>query len=161
VMRPPNDRGNLGSAPASAPVVVGVDGIPESTAALRFAYEQASARKVGLVATYAWWMLPPSALGPESPRRYDLVEAENAARRMLAEAVAGWAQEYPDVDVTLRPERALNPVVGLLELSRTAGLLVVSRHGGNTLSRLLFASISDIAVREAHCPVAVVPDQAT
>jgi Universal stress protein UspA and related nucleotide-binding proteins len=161
VMRPPNDRGNLGAAPAAAPVVVGVDGIPESAAALGFAFEEAAARGVGLIATYAWWMLPPSALGPEPPRRYDLAEAEDAAHRMLAEAVAGWRSQYPDVDVTLRPERSLNPVVGLLELSRTAGLLVVSRHGGNTLSRLLFASISDIAVREAHCPVAVVPDQAT
>ncbi|MBX6748069.1 MAG: universal stress protein [Micromonosporaceae bacterium] len=160
VMRPPNDRGNLGSAPTSAPVVVGVDGIPESTAALGFAFEEASARGVGLIATYAWWMLPPSSLGPETPSKYDLAEAEEAARRMLAEAVAGWRSRYPDVDVTLRPERSLNPVVGLLEQSRTAGLLVVSRHGGNTLSRLLFASISDTAVREAHCPVAVVPDQA-
>lgn len=161
VMRPPNDRGTLGSAPSPAPVVVGVDGIPESTAALGFAFEEASARQAGLVATYAWWMLPPSALGPDSPRQYDLGEAEEAARRMLAEAVAGWRDQYPDVEVTLRPERALNPVVGLLEQSRTAGLLVVSRHGGTTLSRLLFASISDIAVREAHCPVAVVPSRAT
>jgi nucleotide-binding universal stress UspA family protein len=161
VMRPPNDRGTLGAAPASAPVVVGVDGIPESTAALGFAFEEAAARGVGLIATYAWWLLPPSELKPEAPRAYDLGEAEEAARRMLAEAVAGWRQQYPDVDVDLRPDRALNPVVGLLELSRTAGLLVVSRHGGNTFSRLLFASISDIAVREAHCPVAVVPSQAS
>jgi nucleotide-binding universal stress UspA family protein len=161
VMRPPNDRGNLGSAPTSAPVMVGVDGIPESAAALGFAFEEASARKVGLIATYAWWMLPPSSLNPESPRKYDPVEAEDAARRMLAEAVAGWRSQYPDVNVTLQPERSLNPVAGLLEQSRTAGLLVVSRHGGNALSRLLFASISDIAVREAHCPVAVVPDRAT
>lgn len=157
VIRPPNDPGVLGSGPALAPIVVGVDGIPESTAALDFAFEEASARGVGLIATYAWWLLPPSALGPDAPRKYDLVEAEEAARRMLAEAVAGWREQYPDVEVTLRPERSLNPVVGLLEQSRTAGLLVVSRHGGNTLSRLLFASISDIAVREAHCPVAVVP----
>jgi len=161
VMRPPNDRGTLGAAPAPAPVVVGIDGIPESAAALGFAFEEAAARGAGLVATYAWWMLPPSALGPESPRKYDLGEAEDAARRMLAEAVAGWRQQYPDVDVALRPQRSPNPVVGLLEQSRTAGLLVVSRHGGNTLSRLLFASISDTAVREAHCPVAVVPAQAT
>jgi nucleotide-binding universal stress UspA family protein len=55
----------------------------------------------------------------------------------------------------------MNPVVGLLELSRKAGLLVVSRHGGNALSRLLLGSISDIAVREAECPVAVVPEEST
>jgi nucleotide-binding universal stress UspA family protein len=161
VMRPPNDRGNLGATPAPAPVVVGIDGIPESSAALGFAFDEAAARGAELIATYAWWMYPPSQLGPWTPGTYDLAEAEEAARRMLAEAVAGWAHQYPDVTVTLRPERALNPVVGLLELSRTAGLLVVSRHGGNTLSRLLFASVSDVAVREAQCPVAVVPEQTT
>jgi nucleotide-binding universal stress UspA family protein len=161
VMRPPEDRGNLGVGPVHAPVVVGVDGIPESTAALGFAFDEASARGVPLIATYAWWLLPPTNLGPTSPRNYDLLEAEGEARRMLAEAVAGFAERYPDVEVTLRPEHSLNPVVGLLDLSRSAGLLVVSRHGGNTLSRLLFASISDIAVREAQCPVAVVPDEST
>jgi nucleotide-binding universal stress UspA family protein len=158
VVRPPEDRGNLGVGPAHAPVVVGVDGIPESAAALGFAFDEASARGVPLIASYAWWMLPPANLGPTSPKQYDLVDAEDEARRMLAEAVAGWAQQYPDVAVTLRPEHSLNPVVGLLDLSRTAGLLVVSRHGGNVLSRLLFGSISDIAVREAQCPVAVVPE---
>jgi nucleotide-binding universal stress UspA family protein len=160
VMRPPEDRGNLGVGPLPAPVVVGVDGVPESAAALEFAFDEASARGVPLIATYAWWMQPPTDLG-RSGRHYDPAEAEEQARRMLAEAVAGWAQHYPDVEVTLRPEHSLNPVVGLLDLSRDAGLLVVSRHGGNTLSRLLFASISDIAVREAQCPVAVVPEQST
>jgi nucleotide-binding universal stress UspA family protein len=159
VMRPPGDPGRLGVGPAKAPVVVGVDGIPESAAAIGFAFDEASARGAPLIATYAWWMLPPTNLGPTSTRHYDLVEAEEEAHRMLAESIAGWAQQYPDVTVTLRPEHSLNPVVGLLDLSRTAGLLVVSRHGGNTLSRLLFASISDIAVREAECPVAVVPEQ--
>lgn len=161
IMRPPNGPGKLGAGPAQAPVVVGIDGIPDSAAALGFAFDEASARAVPLIATYAWWMLPPTKLGPASPRSYDLVQAEDGARRLLAEAVAGWTRQYPDVEVVLRPEHSLNPAVGLLELSRTAGLLVVSRHGGNTLSRLLFASISDIAVREAHCPVAVVPEQAT
>jgi nucleotide-binding universal stress UspA family protein len=160
VVRPPDDRGNLGVGPAHAPVVVGVDGVPGCAAALGFAFDEASARGVPLIASYAWWMLPPANLGPTSATRYDLAEAEEEARRMLAEAVGGWAQQYPDVVVTLRPEHALNPVVGLLELSCTAGLLVVSRHSGNVLSRLLFGSIGDIAVREAQCPVAVVPEQA-
>jgi nucleotide-binding universal stress UspA family protein len=161
VVRPPEDRGNLGVGPAHDPVIVGVDGIPQSAAALAFAFDEASARGVPLIATYAWWLLPPNNVGPMAPRHYDLVEAEEEARRMLAEAVAGWSERYPDVEVTLRPEHSMNPVVGLLDLSRKAGLLVVSRHGGNALSRLLLGSISDIAVREAECPVAVVPEQST
>ena len=161
VMRPPDERGVLGVGPTHAPVVVGIDGIPASTAALEFAFSEASARGAPLIATYAWWLLPPGGSGPMAPRTYDLEQAESEAHRMLSEAVAGWRERYPDVDVTLRPERAVNPVSGLLELSRSAGLLVVSRHGGNTLTRLLLGSISDITVREAQCPVAVVPEQST
>jgi nucleotide-binding universal stress UspA family protein len=161
VMRPPDDPGSLGVGPAHHPVVVGIDGIPDSRAALAFAFDEASARGVPLIATYAWWMLPPAGRGPMTPPHYDLVEAEEEARRLLAEAVAGWGEQYPDVEVTLRPEHSVNPTVGLLELSRKAGLLVVSRHGGNALTRLLLGSISDVAVREAECPVAVVPEPST
>ena len=56
--------------------------------------------------------------------------------------------------------RAPNPYLVLIEESRNAGLLVVSRHGGNALTRLLLAAVGDVAVREAHCPVAVVPEPA-
>ena len=34
------------------------------------------------------------------------------------------------------------------------------RDGGNALTRLLLAAVGDVAVREAHCPVAVVPEPA-
>jgi nucleotide-binding universal stress UspA family protein len=161
VIRPPDEKGNLGVGPPHRPVVVGIDGIPDSEAALAFAFDEASARGVPLMALYAWWMLPPSGVGPMAPQHYDFVSAEDEARRMLAEATAGWCGTYPDVEVNLIPARFANPTVALLELSKDAGLLVVSRHGGNALSRLLFASTGDIAVREAECPVAVVPEQST
>jgi nucleotide-binding universal stress UspA family protein len=161
VIRPPDEKGNLGVGPPHRPVVVGIDGIPDSEAALAFAFDEASARGVPLKVLYAWWMLPPSDVGPMAPHHYDLVSAEDEARRMLAEATAGWSESYPDVEVTLIPARAANPTAALLELSQDAGLLVVSRHGGNALTRLLLASIGDIAVRQASCPVAVVPEQST
>jgi nucleotide-binding universal stress UspA family protein len=88
----------------------------------------------------------------------DLAAAEQEARRMLAEATAGARERYPDVPVTLLPAHALNPVTALLDETQKGGLLVVSRHGGNALSRLLFSSVGDVAVRQAPCPVAVVPE---
>jgi nucleotide-binding universal stress UspA family protein len=161
VVRPPDDKGALGVGPAHRPVVVGIDGVSDGTSALTFAFDEASARGVPLLALYAWWMLPPSDVGPMAPRHYDLTSAGDEARRLLAEATAGWRENYPDVEVSLVPAHSMNPTVALLELSQDAGLLVVSRHGGNALTRLLFGSVGDIAVREAACPVAVVPEQST
>lgn len=159
VIRPPEATGYLGSGPPHAPVVVGVDGVPESEGALGFAFEQAAARDVTLIALYAWWMGPAPTLVPHERRQYNLVEAEEEARRQLAEATAGWRTQYPDVKVELRAARAINPTVALLGESVEAGLLVVSRHGGNALTRLILGSIGDIVVRRALCPVAVVPER--
>ncbi len=161
VIRPPEEKGNLGSGPPHRPVLVGIDGIPDSDAALSFAFDQASARGVSLEALYAWWLLEPSNLGPSDRQHYDLLDAEDEARRMLAEATAGWCERYPDVEVELIPAHSMNPTVALLDASQDAGLLVVSRHGGNALTRLLLGSVGDIAVREAPCPVAVIPEAST
>jgi nucleotide-binding universal stress UspA family protein len=157
----------LGEGPGEGPVVVGVDGVPDSEAAIAFAFAEAAARRVPVTVLYAWWMLPVSRLRPAGVRPHDLsvepdlAEAEEEARRMLAEATSGAREEYPDVEVTLLPAHALNPVAALLEASAGAGLLVVSRHGGNALTRLIFSSIGDIAVRQAPCPVAVIPETST
>ena len=150
--------GNLGIGPPHLPVVVGVDGVPESEAALAFAFDEASARGVPLIALYAWWMLPAANLGPTNQWHYDLLEAEEEARRMLSEAAAGWREKYPEVETQLVAAHSMNPAVALLEAGCRAGLLVVSRHGGNTLTRLLAGSIGDSVVRQAACPVAVVPE---
>jgi nucleotide-binding universal stress UspA family protein len=158
--------GAFGAVPASAPVVVGIDGVPDSDAAIEFAAQEAVARAAPLVVLYAWWMLPVSRLGPVPAHQQgspvpqaDLGAAEEEVRRMLAEATAGVRERYPDVAVELRPTHALNPAAALLDESANAGLLVVSRHGGNTLTRRLFSSIGDVAVRHASCPVAVVPEE--
>jgi nucleotide-binding universal stress UspA family protein len=177
VMRPTNgqeDRGvdaelpigAFGAVPASAPVVVGIDGVPDSDAAIEFAADEASARDAPLVVLYAWWMMPVSRLGsgrqPGQPLpQADLGAAEEEVRRMLAEATAGVRNRYPDLAMELRPTHALNPAAALLDASANAGLLVVSRHGGTTLTRRLFSSIGDVAVRHAACPVAVVPEEST
>jgi nucleotide-binding universal stress UspA family protein len=158
VVRPPGDPGALGAGPPYGAVVVGVDGLPDCQAAVEFAFDQASARKVPLRAVYAWWMLPLGNLGPIDVRHYDLDAAAEEARRLLAESMAGFGENYPDVEVDLVAAHSLNPALALLDECADAGLLVVSRHGGNIVSRLILGSVSDIAVREAPCPVAVVPE---
>lgn len=158
VIRPVDGVPQVGTPPPDRHVLVGVDGVPDSDAAIEFAFAEAQARRVPVVVLYAWWMLPVAHLQSGPPAEPDLRGAEEEARRMLAEATAGARASYPDVDARLVPAHALNPVQALIEASADAGLLVVSRHGGNVLTRRLFSSIGDQAVRHAACPVAVVPE---
>jgi len=155
----------LSAAPPPWPVVVGIDGRPESAAAVEFAMDEAAARGAPLVALSAWWMPPVNRLGPvgaRPPRRptppTDAHTVEQDVRQMLIEATADARARHPDVTVDLRPAKAPNPSVALLDASTEAGLLVVSRHDGNVLTRRLFSSVGDAAVREAPCPAAVVPE---
>jgi len=153
---------DAGAAPTQRPVVVGVDGARGGDAAVGFAFEEAAARGAPLIALYAWWMLPWGAnFGPIDLRYYDPTEARDEAQRMLAEAVAGWAGKYPDVPVEQRAAHDLNPTLALQDAADAAGLVVVSRHGGTTLTRLLLGSVGDALVRHAPCPVAVVPESLT
>lgn len=155
--------GAFGAVPAPAPVVVGVDGVSDSEAAIEFAAQEAAAREAPLVVLYAWWMLPVDkpAQKPHSPTpEADLGAAEQDVRRMLEKATAGVRTRHPEVEVQLRPVHTLNPAAALLDASASAGLLVVSRHGRNRLTRR-FSSIGDMVVRQAACPVAVVPERST
>lgn len=157
VVRPPHAAASLADPPIRGPVVVGVDGTPEAVDVVGFAFDEASARGVPLIAVYAWWMLPTGNLGPTTLRHYDEREAQEEARRLLAESVAGWADKYPEVPFEQRATFSANPAAELLDLTEDAGLLVVGTHGGNALTRFVIGSVSDALVRHAACPIAVVP----
>lgn len=144
--------------PASAPVVVGVDGSPASDLAVGFAFEEAATRGLPLVALFAWWMLPRHNLGPTSPRHYDPAQAADEAQRMLAEAVAGWSEKYPDVRVDRVARHDMNPALALVDASRTATMVVVGSRGRGGFASMLLGSVSRTVVTHALCPVAVVRD---
>jgi nucleotide-binding universal stress UspA family protein len=162
VVRPPagEDVAATASVPAPGPVVVGVDGSPRTAAALAFAFEAAAARDVPLIALYAWWMLPQDNLGPVYPGTYDEGAAQAEARRILAEAIAGWSSEYPDVKVEERPVHTMNPSFALIGASKGAGLVVVGCRGRGGFTGLLLGSVGRDLVGHAHAPVAVVHDHA-
>jgi nucleotide-binding universal stress UspA family protein len=133
-------------------VVVGVDGSGESRAALDFALAHASAAAVPLSVVFAW---PPrmraftaSAALPEAAGLED-------PDRWLAEFAAGRCDRYPDVQV----ERRVLPVPAvqaLVELSATAGLLVVGSRGLGAITEAVLGSVSQTVLRKSGCPVAVV-----
>src|SRR5256885_1822477 len=116
-----------------APVVVGVDGSPESRAAVYFAAWEADRRRLPLRLVHA-----------DRPTAGDQADADGA----LVEAVAGWAEKYPEVEVVRRAVYGTNPVRTLIEESAGAELVVVGGYG----------RVGDGLVHHARVPVAVVPE---
>ena len=138
------------------PVAVGVDGSPAAEAALGFAIDHAAARGVPLLAVYAWDVPPRHNLGPITRTHYDPAEAQAESERLLAEALAGWADKYPDVPVRRRVVHSLSPAACLRDASAGAGLLVVGSRGRGGFTGLLLGSVSRSLIGHARCPVAVV-----
>ncbi|MFH0518473.1 universal stress protein [Streptomyces sp. M41] len=131
--------------PAEAgPVVLGVDGSPVGEAAVEFAFAEAALRKAEILAVHAWQpdYVPPGT-GVET------------AERLLAQALAGFAERYPDVVVR---QEVLSGEVRetLVEASRNAQLMVVGARGRGGFAGLLLGSVSQAVLHHAHCPVTVV-----
>ncbi|PKW15847.1 universal stress protein [Saccharopolyspora spinosa] len=136
------------------PVVVGVDGSAVSERALEVAFEEASVRRVPLVALHVWsdtaideWF----ALDAE--RDWDAIEAREGM--LLAERLAGWQEQYPDVQVQRVVERD-RPVRFLALHGADAQLIVVGSRGRGGLTGMLLGSTSRALVHSAPCPVLVV-----
>lgn len=132
-------------------VVVGVDGSEDSAAAVRFAAREADHFGEPLTVVYSWFAPEPwsatSILAPIAPLDED--------RLIVAEAVAGLAQDYPDLTVhsevvSARPERALYAA------SINARMLVLGSRGRHGLTKLFLGSVSESMVSLLPCPVAVI-----
>jgi nucleotide-binding universal stress UspA family protein len=144
------------AAPLPEPVVVGVDGSPQSEAALAFAFAAADLRRVPLVAVHAWWDL---LVDPTMAPLVDWDAAEADEHEVLAERLAGWTQTYPDVPVRRLVVRD-RPARALVEESGRAQLVVAGSRGRGGLRGMLLGSVSQALLHHAHCPVAVVRQSA-
>jgi nucleotide-binding universal stress UspA family protein len=143
-------EGEPTAGPSAGRVVVGVDGSAASARAVAFAFDEASWRGCGLTAVHAYTNLPDAwMIDGRNPAEY-----EQAAARVLAETLAGWAERYPDVDVVTRLV-AGRPVPALVEESAGATLLVVGSHGHGWFAGMLLGSVSQAVLRHASVPVAV------
>jgi nucleotide-binding universal stress UspA family protein len=145
-----------GRAEPSGPVVVGVDGSPGGAAAIGFAFEVAAVRRLELEAVHAWTHPTAREPGDMLPPVHDPELARGEEERLLAEALAGWREKYPDVPVRSRLVRAPSRRT-LVEASRRAGLIVVGARGRGPFSGLVLGSVSQAVLHHAGCPVAIVP----
>jgi nucleotide-binding universal stress UspA family protein len=133
-------------------VVAGVDGREGSQRVLSFAFDFASRHGVPLRAILCWHSDMPAEmmwrLEPPPPERADAI---------LAEAMAGWREKFPDVDLHTAVVRG-HVAQELVSASSAEELLVVGRSGRRELVSTLLGSATMGVLHHATCPVAVVPD---
>ncbi|WP_116952882.1 universal stress protein [Jiangella endophytica] len=140
----------------SLPIVVGVDGSPDSGFALDWATAEARLRGAPLYAVYGLWM-PMAAvpfggaavLPPSDELRAYATQVLDAARQRAKETA-------PDLDVdtflVLRP-----PAQALLDVAKDAGLVVAGTRGLGAIGSLVLGSVSSRVAAHAGCPAVVVP----
>ena len=136
----------------TAPVLLGIDGSPASEAATALAFDEASRRKVKLVALHAW-----SDVGVYPVLGMHWQQYEDEGHEVLGERLAGWQQQYPDVHVRRRIVCDL-PARSLIEESEQAQLVVVGGHGRGGFAGMLLGSVGTAVAEAAKAPVIVVRD---
>jgi nucleotide-binding universal stress UspA family protein len=136
-------------------VVVGLDGSPESVAALTWASRYAAATGARVRAVHAWHY--PAAFGlPEG--KAPTAVTDEVVQRMRDDLAQAVAQVYPD-QAAGRVEMDViygHPVQVLIDESKAADLLVVGHHGHSAFSGMMVGSVSIHCVTSAACPVVVV-----
>jgi nucleotide-binding universal stress UspA family protein len=142
--------GEDGAPNANAPVLVGIDGSPASESAIALAFDEASRRGVELVALHAW-----SDVGVFPMLGMDWRDSEAKGQEILAERLAGWQEQYPDVPVK-RLIFCDKPSRWLLQESERAQLVVLGSHGRGGFAGMLLGSVSSHVAHLATVPVIVV-----
>jgi nucleotide-binding universal stress UspA family protein len=130
------DPASLPEAPTDLPIAVGVDGSAASRRATVFAALEARRHQVPLQIIHV-------TSNPE----------HDAATTMFVDEIR---RTYPDVDIDYRAVGG-HPADALVNASCDARLLVVGSRGLGGLKGLLLGSVSQGLLRDAECPLAVVP----
>lgn len=136
-------------------MVVGVDGSPNSEAAIAVAFEEASFRKAPLVAVHAWVDVVYDSTESAARLMPQWETLQPTEERLLAQRLAGWQEKYPDVEVQRKLVRD-RPRHVLLDESDRAQLLVVGSRGRGGFAGMLLGSTSQALVHHSSCPVLVV-----
>ncbi len=131
-----------------APILLGIDGSPASELATAIAFDEASHRRAPLIAMHAW------AHSFTSGAHLNWTIDEQNGDEALSERLAGWQENYPDVQV--KPT-VIHDDAGrwLVNHSDTAQLIVVGSHGRGGFAGMLLGSVSSAVVHAAEVPVIV------
>lgn len=139
-------------------VVVGVDGSPESRAAIEFAMREATRRRAGLRVVAAaqlpeYWTIAYGTADLPSPEDV-IADTKRLARRTLDEVVDA-NPELAAVEFTVEAVAgAPGPV--LVDASEGADLLVLGHRGRGAVRSALLGSVGLHCVLHATCPITIV-----
>ena len=147
-------------------IVVGVDGSPSAETAVRWAAHAAAMRNlpltlVNVIDTPSWDLIAlggPVAALPSAPSQRQQEQSD----RIIADATTVVrASTEPDARPRVETEVFFaGAVPTLVEVSRDAHLVVVGSRGQGRLRRVLLGSVSTGLIHHAHCPVAVIREEA-
>ncbi|MDD7939624.1 universal stress protein [Actinomycetospora lutea] len=139
-------------------VVAGFDGSDEAAEAVRWAASLARLTGGALRVVWAWKLRDvwDTAVADQETGTPHLAEMEAVARRRLTEVVEALVgEEVPDVDLHLTQGPDAAGI--LLRAAHDADVLVVGSRGRGRARAALLGSVSARCVREATCPVLVIP----
>ncbi|MCG7579073.1 universal stress protein [Mycolicibacterium sp. OfavD-34-C] len=143
-------------------ILVGVDGSPESESAVEWAAREAVLHGVPLTLAHVlptaqaltWYEVSVSSELDEI--------AQRRAREILRQATLVAEQAVANIGPITISEHVEegNATKTMVDLSKDAQLLVVGNRGLGRVGRALLGSVSSGLIHHAHCPVAVVHQQA-
>ncbi|MFF7177499.1 universal stress protein [Streptomyces sp. NPDC008121] len=133
------------------PIIVGVDGTPDSLLAADWAAREARRRGSSLVLLHGY--VPP--VGRYRLLAGDIEHAHRAARQLLDDATAWVRERFGDLEVTTdldqRPEAEL-----LVEHSRHARMIVLGSRRPGPVTGFLLGSVGLRVLSRAACPVVMI-----
>jgi nucleotide-binding universal stress UspA family protein len=138
-------------------IVVGVDGSAHAVDALRFAIEESRYRGCPLRVVEVWQQpFIAEDVGPDAAAILDAPAQKRAADLLQSQVDKALDGQPPpeNMEVQLRTG---NPAEVLVQLGRSADLLVVGARGRGGFRHLLTGSVATQLVHHAPCPVVVVP----
>lgn len=140
---------------AAKPVIVGIDGSPDSVRALTWAVEYARRFELPVEVVAAYQM--PLVLGPAGMAGF---EDSDTLERSASDMLAGVVREALGESAQIAQRTALgHPGEVLVQTSQDAPLLVVGSRGRGGFTGMLLGSVSQHCVTHARCPVVVMPHQ--